>query len=143
MTRSLLLFVHVGSAMGMVAALGIESVLLRQLQRSSDATGLRTVMDDYRLIAPVGGASMLLLLLSGLYLATAYWGWKGAWIGAGFLGFILLGAIGGMLTGRSLSGFRKAPDGVDKLQLHTKLRTSWLLRAWIFAGIVFLMTTKP
>jgi hypothetical protein len=143
MTRSLLLFVHVGSAMGMVAALGIESVLLRQLQRSSDATGLRTVMDDYRLVAPVGGASMLLLLLSGLYLATVYWGWKGAWIGAGFLGFIVLGAVGGVLTGKSLSRFRKAPDAVDKLQLHTKLRMSWLLRAWIFAGIVFLMTTKP
>jgi hypothetical protein len=143
MTRSLLLFVHVGSAMGLVAALGIESVLLRQLQRSTDAPGLRVVMDDYRVVAPVGGASMLLLLVTGVYLATTYWGWKGAWISAGLFGLILLGAAGGVLTGRSLSGFRKAPEAVDKLQLHTKLRTSWLLRAWIFAGIVFLMTTKP
>jgi hypothetical protein len=129
--------------MGMVAALGIESVLLRQLLRSSDAAGLRVVMGDYRRVAPVAGGSMLLLLATGLYLATAYWGWKGAWISGGLLAFIVLGALGGMLTGRSVSGFHKAPEAADKLQLHAKLRTAWLLRAWIFAGIVFLMTTKP
>lgn len=147
MLRSSLLFIHVIAAMGMFAAIGMEAMALAQLRRAPDRPAVRSGLDTLGVSQRVGGPSMLLLVLSGLYLATAYWHWQGAWMGLGFGVFVLIGGLGGQLTGRRVARLRKtlADERSDAslLQFDPVLRTSLTLRTALLAGAVFLMTVKP
>ncbi|MGH7634488.1 MAG: hypothetical protein ACRENC_12210, partial [Gemmatimonadaceae bacterium] len=74
MLHTAILFVHVASAMGIIAGVGIEGVGLAQLRRVDANTPLAHAMGFLRQAQRVAGPSMGLTLLSGLYLAGAYWG---------------------------------------------------------------------
>jgi hypothetical protein len=147
MLRSNLLFIHVVSAMGIFVALGMEALALAQLRRAADGVTARTTLAALGISQRVGGPSMLLLLLSGLYLATAYWRWEGGWIGVGFLGLVSIGAIGGLMTGRRISRLRKDVQNAGTysslVEAGPTLWTSFVLRAALLIGVVFLMTVKP
>lgn len=147
MVRSNLLFIHVLSAMGVFAALGIEAFALAQLQRASDGGAARAALAAIGAAQRVFGPSALLLVLSGLYLATVYWHWHGVWIGLGLIGLISVGAVGGLITGRSLSRLRSdldSPTSITSLvKVHATLRASLVIRAALIVAAVFLMTEKP
>ena len=89
---------------------------------------------------------MLLLLLSGFWLATAYWHWQGAWMGLGFLGLVLIAAVGGLMTGRALRLLSSHLDqpGFDAVLRNAEpaLRRSFLIRTVLLAVVVYLMTVK-
>jgi hypothetical protein len=146
MLRSNLLFIHVVGAMGVFVALGIEALALVQLRRASNAAGARAALAALAASQRVAGPSFLLLLLSGLYLATAYWRWQGAWIGLGFVGLVSIGAIGGLMTGRNVSRLRKgletSPTITSFVDLRPALWASFVIRAALLAAVVFLMTVK-
>src|SRR5690348_10177843 len=93
MLRSNLPFIHVLGAMGAFAALGIEAMALAQLRRASDDGSARAALAAIGAAQRVFGPSALLLVLSGLYLATVYWHWQGAWIGLGLIGLVSIGAV--------------------------------------------------
>lgn len=143
MQRSLILFLHVSSAMGIVAAFGIEGLILLQLPRA-DA---RTVLTNYRYAQRLGAASLIIAILTGAYLATVYWGWRGAWMGVGFLTVIAIAAVGAILTGVPVTrAMRTAGDGARNgadLGLSGKLAMSFAIRTALFCGLVFVMTVKP
>jgi hypothetical protein len=147
MLRSNLLFVHVISAMGVFATLGMETLALMQIRRATDITAARTALGTLGAGQRVGGPSIVVLLLSGFYLATAFWHWKGAWIGLGFLGLVLIAAVGGLMTARTVGRLRKALETGGEIaavqQAHPTLRTSFAARLTLLIAVVYLMTVKP
>lgn len=107
----------------------------------------RAALADLGRSRRVGGPAMLLLLVSGFWLATAYWHWQGAWMRWGLLGIVAIGAVGGVMTGRAtrrLSSRLDDPafDAVLR-EGNISLRRSFLIRAVLLAAVVFLMTVKP
>jgi hypothetical protein len=147
MLRYLFLFLHVSSAMGVFAALGIEAAALFQLRRAHAAADLRAALGAYQLVRPVGAISLLGILVSGIYLATTAWQWRGAWIGLGFLGLVIVAGIGGVATRRGLARVERAANGAGGVAGGGRggaiLRASLRARVAILVGVVYLMTVKP
>lgn len=147
MLRSNLLFIHVISAMGTFLALGIEGLALVQLRRTSNVSSTSAVLGTFRVVQRIAGPSMLLLLVSGLYLARTYWQMKGVWIGMGMLGLVVVGAVGGLMTGRNVRRLRKAlatDDNSAVLEHIPRIfRTSYVVRFALLVFVVYLMTVKP
>jgi hypothetical protein len=145
MLRYLFLFLHVTSAMGVFAALGIEAAALVQLRRADAPTDVRAALRAYGLARPVGGLSLAGILLSGIYLATTAWQWRGAWIGLGFLGLLLTAGIGGVATGRRVPRLLAAATGSGggAPRHDPVLWASFQARVAILIGVVYLMTVKP
>jgi hypothetical protein len=147
MLRYHLLFIHIIAAMGAFTALGIEALALTQLRRASDSATARAALAALGPSQRLGGASMLVLTLSGLSLATTYWRWQGAWIGLGLAGLVAIGAVGGLMTGRSLRRLRRrlgeSGVGTSVVDALPVLQTSFMVRAALLAGVVYLMTVKP
>jgi hypothetical protein len=100
----------------------------------------------------VGALSMAATVLSGVYLATTVWGWRGAWIGVGLAGLLLIGMIGAIGTGRTMARLHAAATdaggdapgrGPQAHRYYPVLWASFKARVAILVGIVFLMTVKP
>ena len=147
MLRSNLLFIHVASAMGIFAALGIEVRALAHLRRATGGATARAALADLGTARRVGGPAMLLLIVSGFWLATAYWHWRGAWMGLGLLGLALIGAVGRLMTGRAV---RRVSPHLDQPGFDAVLREadpallrSFLIRTVLLTAVVYLMTVKP
>jgi hypothetical protein len=147
MLRSNLLFIHVVSAMGVFTALGMEALALTQLRRASDGATARAALAALGSGQRVAGLSMLGLILTGFGLAAAYWHWQGAWMGLGLAGVVAIGTIGGLMTGRRVRRLRKSLGeggmGPSLSEALPVLRTSFVMRAALLAGVVYLMTVKP
>ena len=145
MIHRFLLFLHVTSAMGIVAGFGIEGLALLQLRAARTAEEARRALESSRYVQRVAATSLLAAILTGAYLATVYWQWRGAWMGMAFLTIVAIALVGGLMTGRAT---RRAirPDGLAPAALDmltARLSMSYLIRVGLFVGIVFLMTVKP
>lgn len=147
MLRHNLLFIHVISAIGMFAALGMEAIALAQLRRAPDSAIARMALSSFGSSQRLHGASALVLLLSGLYLATAYYRWQGAWMGLGLLALIAVGAVGGLMTNRRVRRLQERlgedESGTTWIETLPALRTSFAIRTVLLTGVVYLMTVKP
>lgn len=147
MLRYNLLFIHVVSAMGIFTALGMEALALAQLRRAEDDTSARGALAALASTRRIFGPSALMLLLSGVWLASAYWRWQGAWMGLGLLALIAVGAIGGVITGRHVSRIQKNTGsgtvGRSLTESLPMLQTSFVIRAAMLVAVVYLMTVKP
>lgn len=147
MLHLVMLFLHVTSAMGVVAGLGIEGFGIGQLRAARTADDVRRALTGSRLVQRVAGLSLLAAIVTGIYLATVYWSWRGAWMGMAFLTIVLMALVGGFMTGRPTlrvlraTGDTLAPAAIAALQ--GRLTMSYAIRLGLFLGIVFLMTTKP
>jgi hypothetical protein len=141
MVRTVLVFVHLISVMGVFGALAIEGAVLLQVRRSADLAQLRTAVNEFRLVPRVAIPSVLATILSGLSLAAAVWGWRAAWIGVGLLGLIVTAVIGAAATGPRMARLQKTLDIDDRRD--PLLLASFIMRTFILVGIVFLMTVKP
>ena len=144
MQHLVIVFLHVASAMGIVASFGIESLVLTQLRAARTATDARTVLSSYRYSQRAGAASLIVTVVTGIYLATAYWG---SWMGIGFLTLVAIAIIGATMTGRTVTRLLRV-DSVNAgaalpSAFVARLRMSFLIRMSLFVGIVFLMTVKP
>lgn len=147
MVHLLLLFLHVSSAMGIVAGLGIEGATLVQLRAARDAGEARAALGSTRYVQRLMGLSMLTAIVTGIYLATAYWGWRGAWMGVAMLTIVAMALVGGLMTGRSTLRLMRAAgerfSAAELIAVQGRLSMSYVIRLGLFLGIVFLMTTKP
>ena len=138
MIRLLFLFIHVCAAMGIFGAAAIEGASLLQLRRS---VGKPTALDGFALAQRVGSLSFALILLSGIFLTQTVWGWRTSWISVSMSSLIVMVAIGATVSRRAMARVRAtsdAPPGV-----YSALNRSFLMRAAILIGIVFVMTVKP
>ena len=147
MVRLVLLFLHVTAAMGVVAGLGIEGLVLVQLRAARTGSDARTALASTRYVQRVMGWSLLAAIVTGIYLATAYWSWHGAWMGMALLTIVVMGAVGGFMTGRPTMRVLRAAGGdpgpEEMAAVQGRLSLSYVIRLGLFLGIVFLMTTKP
>jgi hypothetical protein len=141
MARTVLVFVHVTSAIGIFAALAIEGAMLLQVRRSLDSAQLRAALTGFRLVPRVAIPGLLGTILSGLYLTATVWGWRAVWIDAAFLGLIATAAIGAVTTGPRIARLQTTLNGDDRRD--PLLLASFIMRTSILIGIVFLMTVKP
>lgn len=143
MLHTIILFIHVVSAMGIFAAAGIESMVLGQLGRATDDASAGAALASFKNAQRVGGPSMGLTLLSGLTLAGLYWGWRLGWIDIVLASIVLFIIVDITLSGRTLGKLKGAATTAAAVHAAVPtLRKSLILRVWILAGIVFLMTNK-
>ena len=70
MLRSLCLFLHVTSALGVFAALSIEGVVLLQLRRASGAADVSAALHGFRLVPRVGALIALAVAIAAGLLAS-------------------------------------------------------------------------
>jgi hypothetical protein len=144
------LFLHVVGALGFFVALSLEWTSLRHLQRATTAEQVREWLAVFAGVRRVAFASLATLLLSGLYMTAAAWGWV-AWVLIALAAIVLLAVLGATLTGRRMAAIGRAVAAESgslssalRHQLHDPfLRTSVQTRTAIALGIVFLMTVKP
>ena len=137
MLRLLVVFVHVCAAMGVFGAAAIEGASLLELHRPG---GSPIAGQGFELARRVGSISFALTLLSGIFLTLTVWGWEAAWIRLSMAGLIVMAVVGATMTRRAMA---QLSDTSAPLHAHDLLIGSFLVRAGILIGIVFLMTVKP
>jgi hypothetical protein len=117
---SFALFAHIVGAILVFVLLTIEGL------------GLRFGFDYAQLNRMLGPVSALLILVPGLYMMAAQWGWAG-WIVTGIAAYVLIAGVG-------------AYTGISVMRGRMDRRTavvSWLARIGMALGVAFIMTVKP
>ena len=73
--RSLFVFIHVVSAMGVFGTLAIEGALLLRLRRAADTADRLDALSGFRLLRVLAPLSLGPTVMSGMYLVRTAWGW--------------------------------------------------------------------
>lgn len=145
-----MIFLHVIGAAGIFAAVGVEIVSMRNLRRTETGEQARQWLSAMMSLRRLSSASLLTILISGIYMTAAVWKMTG-WIVIAFIALVLLAVTGGALTGPRMAKIGKAVGGENgpltgdtrQLIYHPFVWISLYVRTAILAGIVFLMTVKP
>jgi hypothetical protein len=149
-TYSSVAFLHVMAAIGLFAALVIEWMSLRLLQRSASYEQGRESMAVWGLVAKVGGPATLVALASGIYLARSISAWNRSWVAVAIPTMIVI-AIAGVPSARIRKRLAKL-IAVNAGSLPDELRTQLTPRTWtaslrvrtaLLLGLVYEMTAKP
>lgn len=150
---NIVLFVHVIGAIGYFLSIGVWLFILVGLRRAQHVEQVRALLHLNDLSGPVGAGSVMVLLISGLYLAFTAWRQQNGWILVALISLILIVSITAVLTAPRRSAIVKqlaheAPDGAlsETLKQHIHdpvLSATFCTVAVLLLGIVFLMTTKP
>jgi len=143
------LFLHVSGALLLCAAMAVEWLYIIHLRKAGTFERIRDIMHSYASLGKIGGIAMILILIPGFYMTAVAWHDAG-WVTTGLGPFILIGLIGGIVTGRKRNKIKKvikrdnnlSPE-LRSLLEDSSIRVSMQLRTCIFAGIIFLMTVKP
>jgi hypothetical protein len=145
------LFCHFLGMIGLFVGYGLEwtgSALLRKAATSDQA---RSALGLYRLSLPISGPGLLLLILSGGYLASIIGRMRQGWISGALLAILVALVIGFVFILPRIRAVRAAiPQGSAPLpeaalarannpMIVTLVRVRFLLAV----GIVYLMTAKP
>jgi len=146
---SVALFVHVLSALGIVAALSLAAVTLGRLRRATTANEARVWIEFAPGAPALAIVSLVFLLLSGIFMTSQISGWTLAWPRVA-MGALLLIAPLGAVTGRRLRAAQIAcaANKPNESEIIAKLRDPFLvfsmnIRIALVLGIVLLMTAKP
>ncbi len=145
---SIALFLHIAGVMGLSVALGLEWTGLRQIQRATLPDQVRGWMGILKGVRPVGFASMLTTVLTGLYMMLTVWG-GAAWVIVSLGALVLVIALSLALTGPRMAPIGRAlmtgapTPTIQRLASQPLLWISIQTRIAIVLGIVFLKTVKP
>ena len=149
MLYSIALFFHIAGALGVFAALALDWVGIANLRRARTAEQVREWAGVYRIIRGLGPASVVALLVFGLYMTAVSWGPTG-WIGIGFLSLLfiaVLGAVSGIRLSRILAVAGSGQEALgESVRAHLRAPlfvASVRARTAVALGVVFLMTVKP
>jgi len=145
------LFLHFLGLVGLFVGYGLEWAASSLLRRSTTADQVRSWLRIYKLSLPISGPGLLLLILSGGYLASITGGMKQGYISASLLGIVFALGIGFVFILPRLRTLRAAlPDGNTPLSEagRARLQDSMILtlirtRFVLALGIIYLMTAKP
>ena len=143
-------FIHIVGALGIFVALGVEWLTLWHARQASTSEQARERMSVSNSARRLGMPSMLLTLLSGIYMTAAVWG-PIPWVLVALAALVLLVVLAMALTRSRMAAIGqslKADNGPMSPGLHNLLNDSllWLsmrLRSSLALGLVFLMTVKP
>src|SRR6266481_1584699 len=148
---SLALFFHfVGLAM-LFIGYGLEWIVSAFLRGAVTTDQVRAWLRVYRTSLPVSGPGLLVLILSGAYLAQVSGAMKNGWLSASFLAIFVALVIGFVFILPRVKAIRGAlPEGSAALPANATaflqapgLPTLIRVRAMLALGIVYLMTVKP
>ncbi len=148
-TYSVVLFLHIVSAFGILVSLGLEWMSLVVLQRSCTAEQIREAMKWFDVLPRIGGPSFAVALLSGIYLWES--AWRGtAWTLTALVSLVVMALVGAVLTGPRMASIGKMiagktvrePGALQLLHMPV-LWASFQVRLGIAIGITFLMSVKP
>lgn len=146
---SLVLFLHVLSAIALFIAFALEGFVSLRIGLARDQSEMRFFVRASDRLKWIGIPAFAGLILGGLYLARPF-GSGAFWIPAALVATLGIMALGGFITGRRRSQLAKAlaaPDpDIAKLAERarsTSVATSYGLRVGLAVGIVWLMTARP
>lgn len=143
---ALILFVHLTGVVTLFLAFGIEWAAISFLRKANSPEEAQTWLRLGRLAPLVNGPALLVVILSGGYLASIISAFKQGWIPASFIGIAVVAALGGAINAPKMRAIRLAiPQGgaVLSAALRTKLLpVSVRLRTFATLGIVFMMAAK-
>jgi hypothetical protein len=148
-TFSVVLFIHVLSAIVLFIAIALEGFLLIRLRSASDREQLQFSSRAFRRLGLVYGPAFLGLLVGGIYLASKL-GIHAAWIPLALGATLLMAIAGGLITGRRMSRLRngltadtRSFESLSAIARGKTLVVSYGFRAGLAVGIVFLMSAMP
>lgn len=148
---SVALFTHFLGLVGLFVGYGLEWAASSLLRRSTTADQARSWLRIYKISQPISGPGLLILILSGGYMASITGSMKQGWISASLLAIVVTLGVGFVFILPRLRTLRAAlpeanvtfPDTllarVQDPMLVTLVRTRFVLAL----GIVLLMTAKP
>jgi hypothetical protein len=146
---SIVLFIHVLSAIALFIALALEGVILFRLRSATSLQELQIFTRLSRRLGIIYAPAFIGILFGGIYLASQL-GSHAAWIPLALGATLLLALLGGVVTGRTLSRIRKALtqktmsfEAVSPQARSKSLVLSYGFRAGLAIGIVFLMSATP
>jgi hypothetical protein len=146
------LFLHFAGLAGLFVGYGLEWIVSSLLPRATSVEQVRAWMSVYRVSLPVSGPALLLLILTGGYLASKMeGGMKQPWISASLVGIVVALGIGFFLILPRVRAIRAVlPEATAPLPAaalanlqNPLLPTLIRVRAMLALGIVYLMTRKP
>ncbi len=148
--ESIDLFLHIAGALGIFVALGLEWTGLRQLQSALTFEQVRSWMGTLKNVRKMGFASMLVTVITGIYMMITDVG-ATAWIIVTIGSLALVIALAQVLTaprmkaiGRTLAAEKGQLSAVYRtLVTDTILRISIQTRVAIVLGLVFLKIAQP
>jgi Predicted integral membrane protein (DUF2269) len=148
---SFALFFHFVGLVALFVGYGLEWIVSAFLRGAATTDQVRAWLRVYRTSLPVSGPGLLVLILSGAYLAQVTGAMKNGWMSASMLAIVLALGIGFVLILPRVRAIRGAlPEGSATLPASTTillrapaLPTLIRVRAMLALGIVYLMTAKP
>ena len=145
------LFIHFLGMVALFVGYGLEWTASSLLRRSTASDQVRSWLRIYRLSLPISGPGLLILILSGGYLASVTGSMKQGWIEGALIGIAFALGIGFVFILPRMKALRAALP-VNDAPLSDKGRalvqdpvilTLIRVRALLALGIVYLMTAKP
>src|ERR1700739_4814960 len=145
------LFCHFLGMVGLFVGYGLEWTATSLLRRATTSDRARFALGLYRLSMPMSGPGLLILILSGGYLASLTGGMRQGWISGALLGIVFALGIGFVFVLPRIRTIRAAiPEGsaplaasavtrVNDPMVVTMIRVKFMLAL----GIVALMPPKP
>ncbi len=144
------LFFHISGAFILFMGMSLEWVGVTKLNRSvklEQALEWTNFLSTYKSAFIIGG---VLLLITGIYMASAKWGWA-PWMMVSFLLWLFLVIQGSVFTGGKITTLRKflnSSTDIKSSDLNShiiKLKLLNLLQSRLTVGFgaIFIMTVKP
>src|SRR5262245_14730521 len=96
----IVMFFHVAAMIGLFGALAIEGVSLRSLRRATSYEQAREWAGLWSLLLPLGLPSVLVVLASGIYLATSLGLWEFGWAQVSVPTVVIVAVAGGIVGPR-------------------------------------------
>jgi Predicted integral membrane protein (DUF2269) len=151
---SLALFAHIVGVMGLFIAIGLAWISIVWLQIAQTVAQVRERINLASIQERLLPVASVLILLAGIYMTVAAWGWTTPWIDVSLAALVVMGALGGTVINRRFKAMRIASSTVEasvgsipaelKRQIADPvLWTAVQANGFIALGVVFLMTIKP
>jgi hypothetical protein len=148
---AIVLFIHFVGMVGLFVGYGLEWTASSLLRRSTTSDQARAWLRIYKLSLPISGPGLLILIVSGGYLASVTGGMKQGWISATLLAIVFVLGIGFVFilprvrkirAGLPEGSVTLSEAGLARVQ-DPMLLTLIRVRGILALGIVYLMTAKP
>ncbi len=139
---SIMNFVHVVGSVGIIVAIMFEGLMMRKLLRTNGPDQFAVWRDIYKLPTQIGAPSVIISLLTGIYLAVVAWP-QSEWVWLSVVALIAVAIIGATLTRSAQKVLVRANSTRDVGPTWSKLWLSLQLRTGLIVGILFLMVVKP
>jgi len=143
---ALIVFLHLTGVAALFLAFGIEWAAISFLAKANSPEEAQTWLRLARLAPLINGPALLIVILSGGYLASIIHAFKQGWIPASFVGIAVVALLGGAINVPKMRAIRLTiPEG--GLALSAALRTKLLpvsvrLRTFAALSILFMMVVK-